>query len=80
MDPLVYHMSVEDPGDITYNQIGGLSEQVRELREVGFYLLMFPCYGHCGTMVQFFQWLQAMGFLVEFQDVRFQSQVLCHNS
>ena len=27
-------MSVEDPGDVTFNQIGGLGEQVRELREV----------------------------------------------
>nr|KAG5689579.1 hypothetical protein BaRGS_021100 [Batillaria attramentaria] len=34
VDPLVYNMSVEDPGDITFNQIGGLGEQVRELREV----------------------------------------------
>lgn len=34
VDPLVYNMSVEDPGNVTFNQIGGLSEQVRELREV----------------------------------------------
>lgn len=34
VDPLVYNMSAEDPGDITFNQIGGLGEQVRELREV----------------------------------------------
>ncbi|XP_076463887.1 26S proteasome regulatory subunit 10B [Babylonia areolata] len=34
VDPLVYNMSVEDPGDVTFNQIGGLGEQVRELREV----------------------------------------------
>ena len=27
-------MSMEDPGDINYNQVGGLGEQVRELREV----------------------------------------------
>jgi len=25
---------MEDPGDINYNQVGGLGEQVRELREV----------------------------------------------
>ena len=34
VDPLVYNMSHEDPGDITYSQIGGLGEQIRELREV----------------------------------------------
>lgn len=34
VDPMVYHMLHEDPGQITYNDIGGLSEQVRELREV----------------------------------------------
>jgi 26S proteasome regulatory subunit T4 len=36
VDPLVYNMSTEDPGDITYAQIGGLGEQIRELREVSF--------------------------------------------
>lgn len=35
VDPLVYNMSTEDPGNISYAQIGGLSEQIRELREVG---------------------------------------------
>ncbi|KAL7673832.1 hypothetical protein ACOME3_000111 [Neoechinorhynchus agilis] len=34
VDPLVYNMSHEDPGSITYKEIGGLAEQVRELREV----------------------------------------------
>ncbi|XP_041351522.1 26S proteasome regulatory subunit 10B [Gigantopelta aegis] len=34
VDPLVYNMSVEDPGEISYNMIGGLGEQIRELREV----------------------------------------------
>ncbi|XP_066600777.1 26S proteasome regulatory subunit 10B isoform X1 [Prorops nasuta] len=34
VDPLVYNMSHEDPGDVTYSAIGGLSEQIRELREV----------------------------------------------
>ena len=34
VDPLVYNMSIEDPGSINYNQVGGLGEQVRELREV----------------------------------------------
>jgi len=34
VDPLVYNMSIEDPGDISFSGIGGLSEQIRELREV----------------------------------------------
>lgn len=34
VDPLVYKMSHEDPGNISYAEIGGLSEQIRELREV----------------------------------------------
>ena len=28
-------MSIENSGDVTYSEIGGLSEQIRELREVG---------------------------------------------
>ena len=35
VDPLVYNMSIEDPGDVGYSSVGGLSEQIRELREVG---------------------------------------------
>jgi len=42
VDPLVYNMSIEDPGDISYAQIGGLSEQIRELREVIELPLMNP--------------------------------------
>ncbi|ERE92576.1 26S protease regulatory subunit 10B [Cricetulus griseus] len=34
VDPLVYNMSHEDPGNVSYSEIGGLSEQIRELREV----------------------------------------------
>lgn len=34
VDPMVYHMLNESPGNIKYSDIGGLSEQVRELREV----------------------------------------------
>jgi len=34
VDPVVFNMSVEDPGNIQYNEIGGLGEQIRELREV----------------------------------------------
>lgn len=33
VDPLVYNMSSEDPGDASFAGIGGLSEQIRELRE-----------------------------------------------
>src|SRR5258708_3401690 len=35
VDPLVYNMSLEDPGGASFAGIGGLGEQVRELREVG---------------------------------------------
>ncbi|KAI8841289.1 ATP-dependent 26S proteasome regulatory subunit [Chytridium lagenaria] len=34
VDPLVYNMSTEDPGNVTFAGIGGLSEQIREIREV----------------------------------------------
>lgn len=34
VDPLVYKMSHEDPGNVSYAEVGGLSEQIRELREV----------------------------------------------
>ena len=34
VDPLVYNMSTEDPGSISFAGIGGLGEQIRELREV----------------------------------------------
>uniref|UniRef100_A0A7S2JKT3 AAA+ ATPase domain-containing protein n=1 Tax=Cyanoptyche gloeocystis TaxID=77922 RepID=A0A7S2JKT3_9EUKA len=34
VDPVVYHMLHEDPGNVTYGQIGGLGDQIRELREV----------------------------------------------
>jgi 26S proteasome regulatory subunit T4 len=34
VDPLVYKMSHEDAGNISYGEVGGLAEQIRELREV----------------------------------------------
>lgn len=34
VDPMVYKMSLEDPGGATFAGIGGLGEQVRELREI----------------------------------------------
>jgi 26S proteasome regulatory subunit T4 len=34
VDPVVFHMLTEDPGKVSYAEIGGLSEQIRELREV----------------------------------------------
>ncbi|KPJ10370.1 26S protease regulatory subunit 10B [Papilio machaon] len=42
VDPLVYNMSHEDPGDVTYSAIGGLQEQIRQLREVIELPLMNP--------------------------------------
>jgi 26S proteasome regulatory subunit T4 len=34
VDPLVHNMLSEDPGSINYAEIGGLSDQIRQLREV----------------------------------------------
>ncbi len=34
VDPLVYNMSMEDPGGASFAGIGGLGDQIRELREV----------------------------------------------
>ncbi|XP_030370158.1 26S proteasome regulatory subunit 10B [Scaptodrosophila lebanonensis] len=42
VDPLVYNMTHEDPGNVNYAEIGGLSEQIRELREVIELPLMNP--------------------------------------
>ena len=35
VDPLVFNMTSEDPGNVSYASVGGLGEQIRELREVG---------------------------------------------
>lgn len=42
VDPLVHNMSMEDPGNISFDEIGGLSDQIRELREVIELPLMNP--------------------------------------
>jgi len=34
VDPMVYNMSLEDPGQVNFAGIGGLNDQIRELREV----------------------------------------------
>jgi hypothetical protein len=34
VDPLVYNMSTEDAGNVSFAGIGGLGDQIRELREV----------------------------------------------
>ena len=41
VDPLVYKMSHEDPGNVSYAEVGGLAEQIREIREVSISLLVF---------------------------------------
>lgn len=33
VDPVVFNMLQEDAGNVDYSSIGGLSEQIRELRE-----------------------------------------------
>ncbi|KAL5474716.1 hypothetical protein EMCRGX_G026703 [Ephydatia muelleri] len=42
VDPLVHNMSAEDPGDVSYASVGGLADQIRELREVIELPLMNP--------------------------------------
>lgn len=34
VDPHVYHMTTEDPGDVKYSDVGGLGDQVNEIREI----------------------------------------------
>lgn len=34
VDPVVFHMSTESPGNVSYSEVGGLSDEIRELREV----------------------------------------------
>mmetsp|Transcript_60543 Transcript_60543/g.98101 ORF Transcript_60543/g.98101 Transcript_60543/m.98101 type:complete len:404 (+) Transcript_60543:73-1284(+) len=34
VDPLVYHMAAEDPGKVSYSDVGGLGDQIRMIREV----------------------------------------------
>ncbi|RTG88322.1 26S proteasome regulatory subunit T4 [Schistosoma bovis] len=42
VDPLVHNMSAEDPGSVSYASVGGLADQIRELREVIELPLMNP--------------------------------------
>ncbi|KAI3969918.1 hypothetical protein MKX01_038386 [Papaver californicum] len=42
VDPVVYNMIHEDPGNLTYSAVGGLSDQIRELRECIELSLMNP--------------------------------------
>lgn len=34
VDPRIFTMLTEEPGEVNFSSIGGLSEQIRELREV----------------------------------------------
>jgi 26S proteasome regulatory subunit T4 len=34
VDPLVHNMLAEDPGDVPFDTVGGLGNQIRDLREV----------------------------------------------
>jgi 26S proteasome regulatory subunit T4 len=33
VDPVVFNMIHEDPGNVSFSAIGGLSDQIREIRE-----------------------------------------------
>jgi 26S proteasome regulatory subunit T4 len=41
VDPVVFHMASEDPGNVSYSEIGGLNEEIRQLREVC--TIIFAC-------------------------------------
>merc|ERR1712136_506566 len=34
VDPMVFNMLHEDPGKVSYGEVGGLTEQIRQMREV----------------------------------------------
>ena len=34
VDPQVYHMTTEDPGNVKYSDVGGLGDQINEIREI----------------------------------------------
>lgn len=55
VDPVVYHMMTEDPGEVAYSSIGGLSEQIRELREVGISRSSRNRGGRKGRFLNYFQ-------------------------
>ena len=47
VDPLVFNMTAEDPGEVSYASVGGLGEQIRELREVRFHIeRLINCIGN----------------------------------
>lgn len=39
VDPMVYSMLHEDPGKVTFDDVGGLDDEIRILREVNIYNL-----------------------------------------
>ena len=55
VDPLVFNMSIEDPGDVSYSSVGGLGEQIRELREVrnAVMILLLQSYCHSRKMLMY---------------------------
>ena len=57
-------MSHEDPGDVKYSSIGGLGEQIRELREVSnccLFVLIHPLGGNKSTWGRQSMWLLRRG-------------------
>ncbi len=43
VDPVVFKMLSEDPGEVSYSSIGGLNEQIRDLREVSIPVNSIQC-------------------------------------
>ncbi|MEQ2308204.1 26S protease regulatory subunit 10B [Ameca splendens] len=56
VDPLVYNMSHEDPGSVSYSEIGGLSEQIRELREVQLIAFLSNLFCNVSDIIYTFQY------------------------
>ncbi|NIG61570.1 26S protease regulatory subunit 10B [Pontoporia blainvillei] len=52
IDPLVLNMSHEDPGNVSYSEIGGLSEQIPELREVVFSSIVDEYIGESARLIR----------------------------
>jgi 26S proteasome regulatory subunit T4 len=49
VDPVVYNMLHDDPGNVSYSVVGGLSDQIWELREsIELPLMNFELFMHVG--------------------------------
>lgn len=69
VDPLVNLMKVEKVPDSTYDMIGGLDQQIKEIKEVlmlSFLALIFSEFADLGTMVGIFNFYSRSPLLAVF--------------